>query len=202
VISEVSSLSADNADRLRILLEKHESELNRVEELDTLLQKTLSSFDNSIKSYGQVTNDLKQISFDVKGTVTMMTSVSNVMKEGQEAIRQVASLAQSQIKSFTDENLKQRETWQRIQKNMEEYEQLFKRVENNSKGMLSEIIRGLEAYNVATRKGFDNILSTANDTLGNAVERLSGSIDELQSFLEELSDEISKFNSGDRGQQR
>jgi ABC-type transporter Mla subunit MlaD len=202
VISEVSSLSAENADRLRILLEKHESELNRVEELDTLLQSTLSSFDNSIKSYGQVTNDLKQISSDVKGTVTMMTGVSNVMKEGQEAIRQVASLAQSQIKSLTDENLKQRDTWHKIQSNMSEYEQIFKRVENNSKSMITEVLRGLEAYNTTVHKGFDNILSTANDTLGNAVERLSGSIDELQSFLDELSDEITKFNSTGRGQQR
>ncbi len=85
---------------------------------------------------------------------------------------------------------------------MGEYEQLFKRVEGNSKSMINEVLKGLESYNATVHKGFDKILGTANDTIGTAVGRLSGSIDELQNFLDELSDEISKFNNGGRPQRK
>ncbi len=134
-----------SADQLGALLEKHSSELSRVEELESVLRDTLSNFNNSIQSYGQVTNDLKQVSAEVKSVVLSMAQVSSVMKEGQDSIRQTAALAKALTNTFADENTKQREVWQRIQKSMEDYEQLFKRVENNSKALTNEISRCLEA---------------------------------------------------------
>lgn len=200
IISEVSNLSAENAERLRLLLEKHGTELSRVEDLNVALQNTLINFDNSIHSYSQVTTDLKQISGDVKTVVSQMSQVSNTMREGQDSIKQIAIHTKSQIQSLADANEMQQAVWQRIHKSMEDYEQLFNRVENNSKTLVNEISRNLEAYNSATRSGFEKILSTANDTLGNAVGCLSSSILDLQNLLEDLSEEIEKFNSSNRRQ--
>jgi len=200
IISEVSNLSAENAERLRLLLEKHGTELGRVEDLNTALQHTLINFNNSIKSYGQVTIDLKQISGDVKNVVSQISQVSNTMREGQDSFKQIAMHSQTQIKSLTDANDKQQIVWQRIHKSMEDYEQLFKRVENNSKDLVNEIARNLDSYNAATHSGFEKILSTANETLGNAVGSLSASIHELQELLEDLSEEIERFNNSNRKQ--
>lgn len=200
IIEEAGNLSAKSADQLRALLEKHGSELGRVEELEAVLRETLLNFNSSIKTYGQVTNNLQQVSAEVKSVVSSMSQVSSIMKEGQTSIRQTADLAKTLTATFENENIKQREVWQRIQKSMEDYEQLFKRVENNSKALTNEISRCLEAYNSATHSGFQKILGAANETMGNAVGSLSATIHDLEDLLEGFSEEIAKFNSSGRNQ--
>lgn len=200
IIEEAGNLSAKSADQLRALLEKHGSELGRVEELEAVLRETLLNFNSSIKTYGQVTNNLQQVSAEVKSVVSSMSQVSSIMKEGQTSIKQTADLAKTLTATFESENIKQREVWQRIQKSMEDYEQLFKRVENNSKTLTNEISRCLEAYNSATHSGFQKILGAANETMGNAVGSLSATIHDLEDLLEGLSEEIAKFNSSGRNQ--
>lgn len=195
IISEVSNLSAENADKLRKLLEKHESELSRVEDLEKSLRTILADFDKSIKSYGQVTDDLMRITENTRTVVTIMAQASEALSKGQASIAQVVDMAKTQITTLGNDYAKQREVWKEIQQTMEEYQSIFVNVEDSAKSLFHEIADGLAKYNAATRQGFDQILGAANNTMGDAVSRLAGSVDELTLFLEELGEQLDKFNN-------
>ncbi|MCX8031632.1 MAG: hypothetical protein N3A59_08675 [Thermodesulfovibrionales bacterium] len=202
IISDTSKLSAKNTEILNDLLEKHKIELNRVKDLENSLRNILNDFDTSIKSYRQVTSDLMRIAENTKAIVATMEQTSKVLNEGQSSIIKVIDMAKNQIATLGSDYAKQKEVWQSIQQSIVKYEMIFKNVENAAKNLFNEIADGLTKYNEAIRQGFEKILGAANDTMSDAVKRLSGSIDELTTFLDELSEQIEKFNDGRKGDRR
>lgn len=197
IIQDVSTVSSRNVEQLSRLLEKHETELTRVEGLEKSLQETLLQFNVSIPKYGQVVTDLKQVANEVNTTIALMAQTAKSIKDGQEANQQVAGLAARQVEDLESANQKQKEVWEGIQGAMERYENTFAKVEKQAETLLAQINQEMLTFSTTTQNHFDKLGKAANEHIGDAVGRLAGSIDELGGQLNELhssiADTVKKF---------
>lgn len=183
IIQDVSTVSSRNVEQLSRLLEKHETELTRVEGLEKALQETLLQFNVSIPKYGQVVTDLKQVANEVNTTIAVMAQAIESIKDG-------AGLAARQVVGLETANQKQKEVWEGIQGAMEQYGNTFAKVDGLAKELLAQINQEMLTFSTTTQNHFDKLGKTANEHIGDAVERLNGSIDELGGQLTELHSSI------------
>ena len=106
------------------------------------------------------------------------------MQEAGEAIEHVAQLAASQVESFKV-----------IVGSMQHYEEIFRRVEDTAGKLLVQIDQHLRNYQETTQDGFDKLTSTANDLFANATSRLGTTVNELDEYLQDLTEILERFRS-------
>lgn len=190
IIQDVSTVSSRNVEQLSKLLEKHETELTRVEGLEKVLQETLLQFNGSVPKYGQVVTDLKQVANEVNTAIALMAQTAKSIKDGQEANQSVAGLAAKQVEDLESANQKQKEVWEGIQVAMERYGNTFAEVENHAKILLAQIGQEMLTFSTTTQNHFDKLGKTANEHIGNAQGKLAASIEELGEQLSLLHESI------------
>ncbi len=76
---------------------------------------------------------------------------------------------------------------------MQAYQQMFARIRVDCGQILTELDQNLRSYTQVSRNGFEGMLSAANDQMGTAVSKLSGSIEELDESLQIFSDIIGRY---------
>lgn len=186
LIQEVGNVSARNVEQLSRLLEKHESELNRVENLEGVLEKMLMQFNGAIENHGNITRDLKQAANHVSSSVESFAAIAGKIKETQNSMQTVTTLVTTQIQSLGNANQQQKEVWNNIYEAMKRYEEIFYKVDNNAKTLLQQVGQNMNVFADTTKKHFDTIVSIADNHMSSAVGKLAGSIEELQEQLDEL----------------
>jgi ABC-type transporter Mla subunit MlaD len=72
------------------------------------------------------------------------------------------------------------------------YEATFSRVDHAAGELLGQIAQNLRDYTQTSRQAFEGLVGVSNDLIGNAVQKLSGAISELEEYLSDLSDALSK----------
>jgi DNA primase large subunit len=122
----------------------------------------------------------------------MMSQVSSVIKENQQALNTIAVLTKEQIQSLNEANANQKEVWKEIYNSMQHYKTTFQQVENSAKELLSEISANLADYAKQTEGHFQSLVKVSNEHFGNAVYGLGQTIGELDELLQNLNDVISK----------
>jgi hypothetical protein len=192
VIQKAGAWTSKSAEQLDRLVEKYQSQVELTAELNDALKTSLVGFKDSLGKYGQVTGDLKQVTNDVNITVKMMSQVSSVIKENQQALNTIAVLTKEQIQSLNEANANQKEVWKEIYNSMQHYKTTFQQVENSAKELLSEISANLADYAKQTEGHFQSLVKVSNEHFGNAVYGLGQTIGELDELLQNLNDVISK----------
>jgi hypothetical protein len=186
LLEEAGALNARTALQLAQLLEKHSTELTKVDELKCLLESTLREFTGSLSSYSQVTQGLQKLAVEVNGTMASLHEIAKLVTESQETAARVSLSASDNLESARLFSLTQREVWSGIQESMVHYESLFQRVEGHAKELLTQIGLHLGNYSDSTQKHFTQLTSAANNFIAEATGRLAGSVDELGEQLDEL----------------
>ena len=69
---------------------------------------------------------------------------------------------------------------------MTRYEQIFGNVDKEAQNLLTHIGQYLQGYSETTQDHFKKLGTIANEHIGNATNRIAGSIDELSQQLDEL----------------
>ncbi len=195
-LDQAGALSSHGTERLAELLEKHGAELARVEDLKVLLDDTLKGFVVSTDKFGQVTEGLHKLTTQMNVGVSCLNQITKSMGESQEAAARVSSSASGQMESLKGFTLCQREIWDRIQASMGQYEEVFERVENHAKDLLSQIAQHLGGYSNTTQNHFVQLTSAADNFISQATGRLSVSIDELSDQLDELHSVVADMAHG------
>ncbi len=186
VLDEAGSLSARSAQHLARLLEMHSIELNKIGDLRTLLDGTLTDFTASINRHGRATEDLQKLVSDVNTGITSLSQIARSIRETQEVAVRISSSASGQIDSLKSFNESQQAVWGRVQVSMLQYEKVFEKVEGHAKDLLTQIAQYLGGYSDITQKHFIHLTSAADNFISQATGRLAGSIDELGEQLDEL----------------
>lgn len=186
LIQEVGNVSARNVEHLSRLLEKHESELNRIEDLEGVLEKMLMQFNGAIENHGNITRDLKQVANHVDSSVESFAAIAGKIKETQTSMQTVTNLVTTQIQSLGNANQQQKEVWNNIYEAMKRYEEVFYKVDNNAKTLLQQVGQNMNVFADTTKKHFDTVVSIADNHMSTAVKKIAGSIEELQEQLDEL----------------
>jgi hypothetical protein len=193
VIEQASTVSARSAEQLERLLERHASEVARVEDLTLLLDGTLKGFVESIGHYEQVTETLRRLAAEANITLTSISRISNEVRQSQEAVTKTSSFVASQIDSLKAMNQGQKETWGSIRDSMAQYESTFSRVEKQAKELLAQIGGFLQNYSSTTEEHFNKLGTMASNHISDATGRIAGSIDELRDYLDDLQGILSDF---------
>lgn len=186
LLEEAGTLNSRTALQLAQLMERHSTELTRIDELRSFLENTLKGFTASLGGYGQAAMDLQNLASEVNRTMTSLREVASLVTESQNAAARVCSSAADNLETARVFSLTQREVWTSIQDSMIHYESLFQRVEGHAKELLTQIGLHLGNYSDSTQKHFTQLTSAANSFIAEATGRLAGSVDELGEQLDEL----------------
>ena len=182
VIERADQWSTHSAEQLAQLLEKHHGQLDRVQDVQRTLDTSLVQFKGTLTEYATVTRNLSQITTQTSAMVTGAADSTKAMREAGEAIEHVAQLAASQVDSF-----------KAIVGGMQGYEAIFRRVEDTAGKLLVQIEQHLRNYQETTQYGFNNLTSTANDLFANASSRLGTTVNELDEYLQDLTEILGRF---------
>jgi hypothetical protein len=182
VIETAGQWSTRSAEQLAQLLEKHHSQLDRVQDVQGTLDATLVQFKGTLTEYATVTRHLSQIATQTSAMVTAAAGSTKAIQEAREAIEHGAQLAASQVDRFKT-----------IVDNMQHYEAIFKRVEDAAGKLFGQIDQHLRNYQETTQDGFNNLTSTANDLFANASSRLGKTVDELDEHLQDLTEILGRI---------
>jgi hypothetical protein len=198
LLDQADSLNSRSAEHLMELLERHTSELTRVDELRTLLDVTIKGFVGSINRYDEVTEGLRKAADQVSSGLASLSRLAISTRESQELLAGVSLSATGQIESIRDLTRSQREVWDRIDASMIRYEEVFERVEGHAKELLGQIAHHLGGYSDVTERHFSELTSAADSFISTAVGRLSASVDELGEQLDELHGTVATMTSVSR----
>lgn len=198
ILDRAGSLSSRSAEQLSQLLERHGAELTRIEDLRTLLDRTLKDFSGSIEKYGQVTVDMKRLTAEVNLATGSLSQIARAIKDTQEAAAKVSLSASGQIESARGFVQNQKELWERIQNSMLQYESIFKKVEGHAKELLSHIGTYLGDYSTTTQKHYEKLGTIANNYISEATQKIGSTVDDLSIQLDELHTVVEKITKNPR----
>ena len=185
-MDQAVSLNSRSAEHLSRLIERHGSELTRVEDLKGLLDDTIKGFTDSIGKYGRVTEGLQHVFSQLGAGIASLGETAKSIGQNQKEASRVSTSLSQQIDAMRDFSLEQGQVWVRVQTSMMEYEKVFGTVEGHAAEMLSHIARHLQDYSEATERHFSHLALAADNLVSQATGRLSGSIDELSEQLDDL----------------
>lgn len=200
VIQKADRWSSQSAEQLRQLLETHHSQLDTVKALRLSLERSLGDFNTTLDRYATVNASVEQIVASVSGATGSLANTAKSARETHEALQRIAGQATSQLAHLASSNDDQREVWRQIHRSMEQYQQLFVRVEAEASKLLTEVGQHLQNYVQTTQQGFDGLVRVSDEHFANATSRLGSSVNDLNEILELLVEGISKTrNDGHNG---
>ncbi len=188
MLEGVRSLNEQAVNQLVAVLNKHEGQLERVEQLKAVLMDAVNEFGTYVTGYNTINSELKSVSKDASSVMQLLSQSASKLKESQDAFSKIAGLVNDKIQLLADSNEEQSELWDEINSSMDQYRTTFKTVENSAASILSQITAHLQNFSKATNDHFNKTITVANDHIGKAVGQLSTSIEELSEKLDELSD--------------
>ena len=184
MIEKADQWSSRSAEQLAQLLEKHQSHLDRVQDVQRTLDATLLQFRQTLTEYTAVMTNLSQIATQTSTMVTSAMGATHAIKQAGEATERTAQLAVSQVESF-----------QAVVSSMQRYEEIFSRVEAASEKLLGQIEQHLHNYAQVTQQGFDHLTHTADTHFANASRRLGETVNDLDEHLQDLTEILERFSS-------
>jgi ABC-type transporter Mla subunit MlaD len=194
LIQRADDWSSRNAEQLARLLEKHQGQLDQIQDVRATLDAALRGFKDALGQQAGMGADLKQVSNQVNATVTAIAGAASTMKATQESLQRVAEQAAKQVSGLAEANGRQREVWEQIQRSVNQYQQTFSQVEKAASELLDGILQHCNQLTEQSRNGLEKVVQIADDYFANATNRLGGSVAELDEHLQTLTEIIANGN--------
>src|SRR5262249_10497384 len=165
------------------LLEKHHSQLDRVQEVQGILDATLGQFRGTLSEYTAVTRNLSQIATQTSAMVTAASGSTKAIQEASIAVEHVAQLAASQVESFKV-----------ITGSMQHYAEIFRNVQDTAGKLLVQIDQHLRGYQETTKDGYEKLTILVNSSLADATSKLGATVNELDEHLQDLTEIVGRVH--------
>lgn len=188
VLEGVRNLNEQTVNQLVTVLNKHEGQLDRVDQLKTALMDAVNEFGTYVTGYNTINSELKSVSKDANSVMLLLSQSASKLNENQDSFNKIAELVNDEIQMLADSNEKQSKLWDDINSSMEQYKATFKTVESSATTILAQIAVHLQNFSRATTDHFNQTVTVANDHISVAVGQLSTSIEQLSEKLDDLSD--------------
>lgn len=194
-VDNARQLSERTAAQLTELLERHSAQVQRLDDLRRTLDVTLTGFHEATNQYGNVTSNLQVTAREVAAVASRAAEAVETIRQTQASLQIVAQHSASQVEHLVEADRHQEVTWTRIQASLDQYESSFRRVETAASDLLTQLAGHLTQYTQTTRGSFEHLVQVSNEHIGTATQRLGSSINELEEYLSELSDVLSRSQS-------
>jgi ABC-type transporter Mla subunit MlaD len=192
VIQQADTWSSQNSEKLSQLIDRHETHLEKIKDVQATLDAALAPFKEALGQYTTITADLRQISAQVSATVASTAGTTQIMKDTQNAVQRVASLAAAQVEQLAEANRRQEETWQNISESMRQYQQVFTQVEGEASTLLTDITQNARHLTEISRDGLEKLMKDSNEHFATAAQRLGATVNELDERLTDLTEILAK----------
>lgn len=199
VLDQAGTLASRSTEQLAALLERHSTEMSKVDDLREALDSTLRQFTGAIGRYSETTEGLERLTAEVNRNVSSLAEITKSVAESQDVATRLLVSSSGQIESLRGFAREQEEVWHRIEESMIGYETMFQTVEGHARELLSQIARHLGGYSSVTEKHFNLLTTTADNFISQATGRLSGSIDELGEQLDVLHNAVNRMACASQG---
>jgi methyl-accepting chemotaxis protein len=167
------------------LLGTFKTSIERLNELSSQVNETVSSF-------GDIQGKLESAINGLSGTSENVLRTSEIMEEVQLKFSE-------QSNQFLEKN---KSTLEEIQNSLTqakdlqvEYSQKFEIIENGLQGVFQKISNGLEGYQEAVGVSMEKYLVRYSEALTTTAQSLSGAASKQEEILEELTEQLSKLKN-------
>ena len=184
VIERADQWSTRSTEQLAQLLEKHHSQLDRVQNVQHILDATLEQFRETLSNYTIVTRNFSQIVTQTSTMVAATTGSTKDIQEAGKAIERVAQQAATQVESFRG-----------IIGSLHHYEEIFSRVQDTAGKLLMQIDQHLRGYQETTKTGYEKLTILVNSSLADATSKLGATVNELDEHLQDLTEILGRVRS-------
>jgi hypothetical protein len=107
VVEQARNWSERNATQLAELLQRHEGQMGRIEELRSILDSTLVRFRDGVGEYSGATVELRKVSTEVSLAVKSAAEAAATMRDAQRSLQEVATQSATQVTQLAEANRKQ-----------------------------------------------------------------------------------------------
>lgn len=199
VIANADQWSSRSTEKLEQVIQQLEGHTKGITEAEGALMKALELFNNSLGQYASLNAGLNKIAGEVSAMSVAASGAAHSVADSQKTLQQIAAQATSQLERLADANKRQQEVWTGIYSSMETYKNAFNQTERAAKDLLSQIAQHVDSHLEVTRRGYSEIVKTADDFIGEAARRLGASVNELDEHLQDLSETIGSFKERSDG---
>jgi hypothetical protein len=103
------------------------------------------------------------------------------------------------LERLADANQHQQAVWTGIQESMKQFQLVFGQTERAASQLLNQISSHTTSYLEVTKKGYDEVVKTADEHFTQAAKKLGASVNELDEYLQDLTAALEKARGGTDG---
>jgi len=192
VVRQAETWSTRSAQQLEQLISQHEAQLKNVKDVEASLLAALSLFNDSLGQYAALNGDLRKIAAEVSATTVAAAGTTRTMQEAQKSVQQVAAYAAAQLELLGQGNRAQKEVWSSIHSSMEQYKNVFTQTERAARELLAQITQNLSSHIELTKNGYERLIAVADEHFSAATQKLGASVNELDEYLQDLTESLEK----------
>lgn len=196
VLKDASDWSVASKEQLATLIEKHTSQLNTVDRLRGALEESANRFNTSASHFNSILVTLQKIVSDTSVCTTAMSGAAKAVKDSQDSLQRIAGLTSTQVENLALAGREQQNLIGRISQAMQQYEYTFAKVETSASSLLQTLERNLSQHLELCQKGYDSLIKVSDEHFSSATQRLGATVDELQEYLQDLSEVLATRSAG------
>ena len=199
VVDRADKWSLRSAAQMEHLINQLETHSKNTKEIENTLMATLGLFNDSLTQYTSLNAGLNRIANEVNAMASSAAGAAHSATESQKSLQQISIQTASQLERLSEANQRQQAVWTGIQDSMKQFQMIFVQTERAASQLLNQISGHTTSYLEVTKKGYDEIVKVADEHFSQASKKLGASVNELDEYLQDLTEVLEKAKGGPNG---
>ncbi|MHB8501150.1 MAG: hypothetical protein ACYDCG_01605 [Candidatus Acidiferrales bacterium] len=199
VVDRADKWSSQSAHQLEHLIGQLESHSKNTKEIENTLMATLGLFNSSLSQYASLNAGLNKIANEVNAMASAAAGAAHSATESQKSLQQISVQTASQLERLAEANQRQQAVWTGIQESMKQFQMIFGQTERAASELLNQISGHTTSYLEVTKKGYDEVVRVADEHFTQAAKKLGASVNELDEYLQDLTETLANVKGGANG---
>jgi hypothetical protein len=199
VVDRADKWSSQSAHQLEHLIGQLETHSNNTKEIENTLMAALSLFNNSLSQYASLNSGLNKIAGEVNVLASSAAGAAHSATESQKSLQHVSVQTALQLERLAEANQRQQTVWIGIHDSMKQFQVIFGQTERAASQLLNQISSHTTSYLEVTKKGYDEVVRVADEHFSQAAKKLGASVNELDEYLQDLTETLEKARGGTNG---
>jgi len=199
VVERADKWSSQSAQQLEHLIGQLESHSKNTKEIENTLMAALGLFNNSLSQYASLNSGLNKIANEVNAMASAAAGAAHSATESQKSLQQISLQTASQLERLAEANQRQQSVWTGIQESMKQFQTMFGQTERAAAQLLNQISGHTTSYLEVTKKGYEEVVKVADEHFSQAAKKLGASVNELDEYLQDLTETLEKARGGANG---
>lgn len=199
VVDRADKWSSQSAHQLEHLIGQLEAHSKNTKEIEDTLMAALGLFNNSLSQYASLNAGLNKIANEVNAMASSAAGAAHSATESQRSLQQISVQTASQLERLAEANQRQQAVWTEIQESMKQFQMIFGQTERAASQLLNQISAHTTSYLEVTKKGYEEVVKVADEHFTQAAKKLGASVNELDEYLQDLTETLQKAQGGADG---